>query len=95
MDSSTCDVFDVSCWLTAFFTELKLFAIGIYGWFLDGASVIINLIPLPDFLQDMPSYTLPAEVAYYAQHLQLTAGIAIVSTAFGLRFLVRRLPFIG
>lgn len=43
----------------------------------------------------MPSYTLPASIAYYATALELTYGITIITSAYAVRFVLRRIPFIG
>lgn len=95
MSDSTCDLTDVGCHFTFWFDELKIFFVSIYGWFTDGLLELINGISLPDFLTDMPTYTIPDSIAYYASLMQLENGLIIISSAYGLRFLIRRIPFIG
>lgn len=92
---STCGVTDIGCWLGWLVDELRILIIGVYGWLLDGLTALFDLIPVPDFLQNMPSYTIPSGVAFFADVMQLQIGVGIVVSAYVLRFLVRRIPIIG
>lgn len=67
----------------------------IFGSILDGLAFIFNMLPVPEFMKDLPSYTLPPEVAYYAQYMQLEFGLSVIVIAYTLRFIIRRLPVIG
>jgi hypothetical protein len=64
-----------------------------------GAAVlaVINAIPVPSFFASAGSFmaALPPGVVYFSQGLDLRTGFTILFTAIGLRFLIRRLPFVG
>lgn len=91
----TCDLLDVGCWLEWSFDELKQFFLSIYGWFLDGLLALINLIPVPDFLENSGTYTIPSNFSYYLDLLEFETGISLVISAYIARFVLRRIPFIG
>ncbi len=56
---------------------------------------LLSIIPVPDFLLNMGSYTLPDNVSYYAAPFMLEEGFVIIVTAYIARFTLRRIPFIG
>lgn len=68
-----------------------------YELLLEGLLQILNVIPVPDWLTDLSTNFagLPAGVAFFLQALQLPTGLAIVGSAYLVRFLIRRLPFFG
>ena len=75
--------------------ELEAIYYSIINGLLDGITGLIGLVPVPDFLLNMPSYTLPADVSYWVQPLMIEQGLIIVSGAYIARFILRRIPFIG
>jgi hypothetical protein len=58
---------------------------------------VINAIPVPSFFANAGNFmaNLPPGVVYFSQGLDLSTGFTILFTAIGLRFLIRRLPFVG
>lgn len=64
---------------------------------LAGLSSLINGIPVPEWLSDL-SYSAAAldpGVAFFLNMLQVPAGLAMLGSAYGIRFLIRRIPVIG
>jgi len=62
---------------------------------LGGIAYLVELLPVPDFIANMPTITIPAGVAYFAGPANIPGGLAMIATAYGIRFLIRRLPFVG
>ena len=81
--------------LTWFFEELKIFSTWLLGNILEGFAAVLNAIPLPDFLLNIPSYTLPPSVSFYAQYFEIEFGFTVLVSAYTIRFILRRIPFIG
>lgn len=80
-------LFDVFMWLPKKVWEL----------FVDITVAALNAIPVPDWLAGLSASFagLPPGVAFFLQALQLPTGLAMVGSAYLLRFLIRRLPVIG
>lgn len=93
--SETCEVLDVSCWLTWIFEELELFFLFILGSILDAIVYIIDLVPMPDFMTNVTTFSIPSDVAYFLNFFNLTYGLGILSSAYVARFIIRRLPVVG
>ena len=83
---------DFITWLAE---EIKQIVLSMLNLLADGFLYLIQRIPAPDFLQDMPSYTIPPEMSYFLQPMEITYGMTVVTSAYILRFTIRRLPFIG
>lgn len=75
--------------------EIKLIFIWIMEQVLSAFVALLNAIPVPGFLENISSFQLPQGVLYYTTLFQLTAGITIIVSAYTLRFIIRRLPFVG
>lgn len=93
--NESCDLTDLSCHFISigeFFTSLILWA---YESVVMGLASFFDAIPLPAFLTNMTSYRLPDVVAWAAEPFALPSGVAIIATAYTLRFIIRRLPVIG
>lgn len=58
---------------------------------------ILNLIPAPEFVGDVQSALIQVVdyAAYPAYLTGIDAGLPMLASAYGIRFLIRRLPFIG
>lgn len=58
---------------------------------------IFAAIPVPGFFSDATNLfsSINSGVLYYVAPLQLDYGIGILLSAYTLRFLIRRIPFIG
>jgi hypothetical protein len=62
-----------------------------------GLAAVINWIPAPAFFADVAGWigNTPPLAAWLLSALQIGSGATILVTAFTLRFLIRRIPFIG
>lgn len=61
------------------------------------ALAVINAIPVPSFFTSAGAFlaALPPGVVYFAQSADLGTAFTIIFSAVGIRFLIRRLPFVG
>lgn len=64
---------------------------------LDAVAAVIEAIPVPDFVSDAGQFfsQIPPEVAAFWGYFAVSEGLAMILTAYGLRFLIRRIPLIG
>lgn len=69
----------------------------IFELLLDGLLYVLNAIPVPDFMNNLGNaFTqIPSGVLYFLEIFEVGYGITIIITATLLRFLIRRIPFIG
>lgn len=76
---------------------VKTFAQWVWQSVLDGLAAVIEAIPVPDFVSDAGDIfsQIPPEIAAFWQYFAVTEGLAMIVTAYGLRFLIRRIPLIG
>ena len=81
------------------FEELYEFWVDGWMWIFETALIpfvaVLEAIPVPSFAANMGNLSLPSGVAWFAQALELPAGAAIMASAWAIRFVIRRLPFIG
>lgn len=61
----------------------------------DLPTAIANQIPVPDFLLNMGTFTMPPAVSYYAVIFEMPFGFTVIVSALIARFAVRRMPFLG
>lgn len=90
-----CSWYDPSCALTWFSGELKSLGLWFYDSLLSGFAVIVEAIPMPDFLINLQPYALPQSIAWAAESMNLTYGLTVIVSAYTARFILRRIPFIG
>lgn len=64
---------------------------------LDGLASFLVAIPVPEFFGAAASglAAVPPGVAFFVSFAQIPQGIGMVLSAYGLRFIVRRIPLIG
>lgn len=64
---------------------------------LGGLQAAVNAIPVPSFFASAPGYVaaLPPFVAYLSGALQIGYGLGVVTSAWLLRWVLRRIPLIG
>ena len=71
----------------------------LFQWFwekiMGALASLIEIIPVPDFLLNLPSLVMPSGVSYFANVAEIPFGITIIVSAYTARFLLRRIPFIG
>lgn len=77
-------------WLTDWFYNAWEF---IY----QGAVEILKAIPVPEWLGSVGALwaAIPDSVLFFLQSFAIPEGLAIVGSAYGIRFLIRRIPIIG
>lgn len=90
--------------LLTFLEELAAWLLDVLLWvplkvwelFSDGLATVLEAIPVPDWLEGVDPFAgIPDGVVYFADALAFEQGLAIIFSAYGIRFLIRRLPFIG
>lgn len=63
----------------------------------DAATAVLTLIPVPDFMTDiaLAAGAIDPGIMFFLEMLQLDYGMGIITSAYMLRFLIRRIPVIG
>lgn len=81
-------------WIYNFFRDLPAF---VFDWFADGIISFFNAMPVPSFFSQAGSAFsgLSSGTVYFLDAFALDMGIPIVLGAYLLRFILRRIPFIG
>jgi len=95
LPSESCDFYDLACvggWIQ---DQISSFFLWAFERLMDGLAAVIEMIPVPDFLSAAGSFSIPGSVAWFANAFALDHGAQIIVAAYLLRFLIRRLPFIG
>lgn len=68
-------------------------------WFfekiLNGLAAVVESIPVPSWASNIGNLHIPAEIGWFAEAFQLNNGVAILVSAYTLRFIIRRIPVIG
>ena len=88
-------------WLTNFSATLWGFIVSGFEWvwheLLGAFTTVLSAIPVPSFLQAVPSYVsaIPPSAVFFLSAFKVPQGVAIIVGAYGLRFLIRRIPIIG
>lgn len=63
---------------------------------LDIVFNVLNAIPVPDFISQLPTYASQLGGAtYWLDVLNVGTGMTLVISAYVIRFTIRRIPFIG
>lgn len=97
----TCDWYDVPChatsmtkWAGAFLQWLPM---KVWEQFCAGLGGVIGSIPAPSFFLTAGTALggIPPSVVFFAQAFQIGPGIAMIMSAYLLRWTIRRLPFVG
>ena len=92
---NSCQWYDPSCALGWLRDELQAFALWIWEAILSGAASVLEAIPVPEFMLNVGSHTIPAGVSWAASAFQLDVGLGIIVSAYIARFILRRIPIIG
>ncbi len=81
-------------WVKDFFVWLGT---SIYSALMDGLASALEAIPQPEFVGQAAGYfaAIPPGVVYFFQFFAIPEGFAMIISALILRFLLRRIPFIG
>ncbi len=94
-NENTCAWFDPSCSLAWIRDELQAFGLWLWESVLNGLATTFEALPIPDFMSDVGTYSIPPGVSWAAESLQIDLGLAIVVSAYTARFILRRVPVIG
>ena len=91
--------------LIKYLKEILDWLLGFIGWsvvevvklLLAGLAAIINAIPVPDWVAHAGDAisNFPPGAAYFLGSLHIATGCTILVSAYTIRFLIRRIPFIG
>jgi thiamine transporter ThiT len=83
--------------LTWLLTFIDWILIEVFQVLCTAVLAVIDAIPVPSFFTNASGYmaALPAGVVFFAQAANIGTGLTILMSAIGLRFLIRRLPFVG
>jgi hypothetical protein len=83
--------------LTWLLTFVDWVLIEVFSVICAAVGAVLNAIPVPSWASSAGSSlsALPAGVLYFAQAADLPTGLSIIFSAWGIRFLIRRIPFIG
>lgn len=92
-------------WLWSLVTDVAQFAMDVALWIprktyellLDGLGLVIGAIPVPEAISAHAGAlsAISGPVVWWLSVLQVPAGLGMVMSAYLVRFLIRRLPFIG
>lgn len=88
-------------WLNDAFDAFVDFLMNLPAWsfskIAEGVVSFFEAFPVPDFFVLAASAfdSIPQEVVFFAQAFQIGPGVTLVLGAYLLRFIVRRIPFIG
>ncbi|MAY15260.1 MAG: hypothetical protein CMI06_07980 [Oceanospirillaceae bacterium] len=93
--TNTCEWYDPSCALGWLRDEFQAFGVWIWDSILSGIASVFEAIPVPEFMLNVDSYTLPTSVSWAASAFQLDVGLGIIVSAYISRFILRRIPIIG
>lgn len=83
---------------TAWLKEILLYVPKkVWEWITDSIASAIEAIPVPDWMTNAGTSMsdIPTGVIWFANMVQLPAGIGIILAAYGIRFIIRRIPIIG
>lgn len=84
----------LATWLLNLFT---FFPKLIWDGVLVALGALISSIPVPSWLSSAAGYiqNIPPDVLYFLAPFDLPFGLSVVTSALLIRFLIRRIPFVG
>lgn len=56
---------------------------------------LVHAIPVPEWLTNVGVYEIPPLVSWALNGINISAGVAIIASAYVIRFTIRRIPIIG
>lgn len=64
---------------------------------LDGLATVVEAIPVPTFVSNASGYlaAVPPDVVFFLDGFAFEEGVAIILSAYVIRFVIRRLPIVG
>lgn len=100
-EGSECSWYDAPCHLSNFADWFADYALWIprkiFELLMEPLGVMIKGMPMPDWVADasIGFSGVPPHVAFFLEFLYFGEGVAIIMSAYDIRFLIRRLPVIG
>jgi hypothetical protein len=91
----TCDWYDASCGFRYLAGEIETSLISLLYSMFDSLASVFESISPPSFATNIQTMQLPDFFLYLTDILQVYNGLLIVMSAYLIRFLIRRIPFIG
>lgn len=92
-------------YLIQFITRILAWVVTFFKWIfewcfqqlMEALAAVLNAIPVPDWLSGASAVvgSIPSGVAFFLGAAQVPSGLAIILGAYVIRFLIRRIPFIG
>ena len=92
-------------WFYSLFTDTLDWIVEFFEWLgkstfegiMDALASVLESIPAPSFVTNAGSYfgNIPGTIVYFFDFFAIAEGIAMITSALILRFLLRRIPFIG
>ena len=91
---------DFARWLLQLIDDLFSFIFDLlgsfFGWLLDGLLSVLERGLAPFLKPLVAAYEqIPDSVMYFLGFMNVPFGIACILSAYSIRFLIRRIPFIG
>ena len=93
--ANACSFYDIPCHFEWLQEEAKGFFVWMSEEILNGGLAVLDAIPMPAWATNAGSLTLPSEVVWFASAFELHTGAGIVASAYGIRFIIRRIPVFG
>lgn len=94
-DSEVCSITDVGCLADWFLDQVASLGLWFFEKILDGLAAVVESIPVPSWASNIGNLHIPSEIGWFAEAFQLNNGVAILVSAYTLRFIIRRIPVIG
>jgi sulfite exporter TauE/SafE len=92
-------------WFYALYTDSLAWVLELFEWIpkrifegvMDAAATVVESIPAPDFVAQAGNYfgNIPTTIVFFFQFFAIGQGIAMITSALLLRFILRRIPLIG
>lgn len=95
METTSCEWYDIPCGIGWLANELYLIWLKIWLEFFGWCFSLIELIPVPAFLLNLPTIQVYPGIAWGADLISLDFGITVFITSYLIRFSIRRIPIIG
>lgn len=100
-DAYECGYLDIGCHVEHFgnwlLNVLLYVPRKLWDWLLQGVLAVLDAIPVPDWFSNAGNFMsgIDSYVWFFAHVAQVPAGIAIMLSAYTIRFLIRRIPLVG
>lgn len=94
-EPESCTIGDFGCYLDWLLEQFANLGLWFWDKILSGLASIIESIPVPDWASNVGSLQIPEAVAWAVAPFELQTGVAIIMSAYVVRFLIRRLPVVG